>query len=168
MLKRNAWAKITVTVFVLAALVGLAAVVNSAAGSNSDPLVTLSYVNGTYKTQLLSEVESAVQKGQSELASTLASQITSFKSARSKKAETPVSNPYKSVSLTDGSSYQVPAGAQLLVLSGRALVGVSCLTDTTAGEVVPDQGQLKEYHLYISSAECSIVASGDMKFLIRP
>ena len=39
MLKRNAWAKITVTVFVLAALVGLAAVVNSAAGSNSDPLV---------------------------------------------------------------------------------------------------------------------------------
>ena len=155
MLKRNAWAKITVTVFVLAALVGLAAVVNSAAGSNSDPLVTLSYVNGTYKTQLLIEVEYAVQ-------------ITSFKSALSKKADTPVSNPYKSVSLTDGSSYQVPAGAQLLVLSGRALVGVSCLTDTTAGEVVPDQGQLKEYHLYISSAECSIVASGDMKFLIRP
>ena len=71
MLKRNAWVKITVTVFVLAALVGLAAVVNSAAGSNSDPLVTLSYVNGTYKTQLLGEVESAVQKGQSELASTL-------------------------------------------------------------------------------------------------
>lgn len=122
--------------------------------------MTLSYVNGTYKTQLLSEVESAVQKGQSELASTLASQITSFKKRAVEKSRNAgfqslqerQSDRWK---LLSGPSRSAAFGPIRQGLGGRV---VSHRYDRQ-GKWFPDQGQLKEYHLYISSAECSIVAS---------
>ena len=167
MRKRSVWMKATAAAFILVALIGLTIIAESAAGTSSDPLVTLSYINGTYKSELLESVNATVSAGQSQLANTLASQITSFKSTLSKKTEISVSNPYQVVTLTEGKSHEVTTGAEILMLSGTVSVDCAVLTDTTACAQVAGMGALLENHLYIGSGKCQLVASGSAKFLIK-
>lgn len=133
----------------------------------SDPLVTLSYLTGTYKNNLLSEVNTAIAAKQRQLSQEFSQQASDLKSAIAKTSVTPVENDFETVTLSAGQTVSVSAGGEVLLLSGAASAKGAGLTDVTAGSGVAAGGALSVNHLYVSAGSCTIQASGSAKLLVK-
>lgn len=166
MAQKRPFMKILAASLILAMLLGLIAVVYGA-NTSSDPLVTLSYLTGTYKTNLLNEVNSSIAAGQKSLSADLSSQISGLKSSLSSQQSESVSTDFQTVTLSSGKSLSVSSGAQILFLSGAAAVDSAALSDTTAGTALASGGSLSVNHLYVSGGDCKITASGSVKMLVK-
>lgn len=158
--------KILVTAMVLTALLGLAAVAYGV-NTSSDPLVSLSYLTGTYRTNLLSDVETAVNAESRTLSEDFSKQISDLKSAVGAQAATPAENDFEVRELSSGQTVSVSAGGEVLVLSGSASAVEAGLTDATAGSSVYAGGSLSVNHLYVAVSNCTIKASGAVKLLVK-
>lgn len=64
-------------------------------------------------------------------------------------------------------SETLPAGTQMLFLSGTATMTGAGLTDVTAGEAVTSGAALSTNHLYVAAAECTLQASAETKILMK-
>jgi hypothetical protein len=164
MTRKTSLMKILAAALIVGSVLSLAAV-KAGADTSSDPLVTLSYLNGTYRTNLLTDVNSAVAAGQKTLSADLAGQISGLQSSMSAAKPATASNPFQTVTLAAGKSVSVSAGAQILFLSGTAKPNAQ-LSDTTDGTTYVAGAALKPNHLYIAAADCAIAASGASKMLI--
>ena len=71
------------------------------------------------------------------------------------------------VTETPGGSETLPAGTQMLFLSGTATMTGAGLTDVTAGEAVASGAVLSTNHLYVAAAECTLQASAETKILMK-
>ena len=148
------------------AVVGLTMAVS---GNNtaSDPLVSLSYLTGTYRTNLLKDVEADIQAESQKLSSNFSQQVSDLKGTMSGQTVTAEENDFSTHSLTAGQQFTVQAGGEVLVLSGTVKVVGSGLTDVTAGTAVSAGGSLTANHLYVAGADCVLEATGTAKLLAK-
>ena len=157
--------KITVAAFALACLIA-AAPLALAPVSADDPLVSLSYLTGSYRAGLLSDVDVAVAAAKKQLSSDFTDQIAAFANPSS----TPPSsarNDFETLHLSGGQSTPVTAGGELLLVSGEASAASAGLVDATAGTPVAKGTALLENHLYVASADCSVESGTSCQILVK-
>ncbi len=148
------------------AAVGLTMAVS---GNNtaSDPLVSLSYLTGTYRTNLLKDVEADIQAESQKLSSSFSQQVSDLKGTMNGQTVTAEKNDFSTQSLTAGQQFTVRTGGEVLVLSGTVKAVGSGLTDVTTGTAVSAGGSLTANHLYVAGADCVLEATGTAKLLAK-
>lgn len=166
MKQNRIFTKILVTAMVLTALLGLAAVAYGV-NTSSDPLVSLSYLTGTYRTNLLSDVDTAVNAESRALSEAFSKQVSDLKTAVGAQTAVPAENDFAVRELSSGQTLSVSAGGEVLVLSGSVSAVGTGLTDATAGSSVYVGGSLSVNHLYVAISDCTIQASGAAKLLVK-
>ncbi len=147
-MKRNQWTTRLACAVLVAATLVVAAVAAGSQGSQSDPLVTLSYLNEKVLPDLLKQVDKKVEDGTKELREQLKeSGQAAFKAGEAAK----------------GKAVTLAAGSQFILRSGAA----SCadgLLDLTTGEAV--WGELSLNHLYIATGDAlKVTAAETLTFL---
>lgn len=134
-MKRRKWTQYLASGLLVLTTLVVAAIAAGTQGSQSDPLVTLSYLNEKVLPNILKQVDQKVEEGTKELREQLEKNgQASFQTAEVAK----------------GKTVTLGAGSQLLLRSGTA----SCtdgLIDLTTGEAV--WGELSLNHLYIATSD---------------
>ena len=145
-------------------------------GSQDDPLVTLSYLNDTFTTQVLEKVDKALETRSAALRQELELQISQREQAL--RGQLPGGTPgegsvsYVAVELAAGQSLRGEAGCEVLLRSGSAVCGatgasVPGLVDTTSGGSVNGGGALQPNHLYLMTEAREVTASTAVTILVR-
>ena len=159
---------------VLAAFVALAA----DAGSQGDPLVTLSYLNETFLGQILDKVDEKLTDRNKTLQQELEQEISQAErellgqlgsNTGSNTGGTAAS--YVAVTLASGQTLYGSTGCEVMLRSGSA----SCvspgstpgLLDTTTGGSINNGASLTKDHLYMMPADRAVKASGEVTLLVR-
>lgn len=170
----------TVVCLLLAATVLTAfAALAGGVGSQDDPLVTLSYLNGTFLDQVLEKVDKSLESRGAQLQKELEQEIAQREQAlRGQLSGAPSSAPggdaaaYTALVLSAGQTLSGGAGCEVLLRSGGAVcvadsASAPALVDTTSGESVNGGGSLQINHLYLMPAAAGIRASGAATVLVR-
>lgn len=134
-MKRNKWTARLASLALVLVTVVVAALAAGTQGSQSDPLVTLSYLNEKALPELLTQVDKKVEEGTREL-----------RGQMEKKGQAV----FQTVEISAGKAVTLTAGSQLLLRSGAASSSDG-LIDLTTGETV--WGELAVNHLYIASGD---------------
>lgn len=145
-------------------LVALAAGV----GSKEDPLVTLSYLEGTYTDTLLKKADDTLQKRNSELESSLKAQVDRLAGASGGTS----TSTYQVVTLSKGQSLKGTVGTEVMLRVGTAgcyATSSPGLIDTTDGSDLSGGKALVKNHLYMMTVEGrAVTATADtVKLLVR-
>ncbi|MEQ2455730.1 hypothetical protein [Flavonifractor hominis] len=161
-MKRRTWG-IRVAVGCLMTL-GLAGVALAAGqqGSQSDPLVTLSYLNQKVTPAILEQVDAKVAARETELKQQLNDVVTEYEkevqaSLAGETGDTPEGGAiYEVVELTAGQTLTGGASCEFLLRSGTAVCvsdSAPGLVDMTAGTTLANGGTLVANHLYLGTIE---------------
>ena len=156
----------------LAALSGLVAAVTvavmaaGAAGSQTDPLVTLSYLESTYTDTLLSKADSVFQSRNKELEQALAEQVAAMKKeVSSQTVQTGSAAAFTAMTLHKGQTLTGAVGTEVLLRQGSAVCSAASapgLVDVTGGGELQSGGALTANHLYLMTADGrGVTASSD-------
>ena len=130
------------------------------AGGQSDPLVTLSYLNGTFTNQVKDMVDQTVKERQAQMEKSLNDILAGHGGGDSASG-----NVFCVVTLSQGQTLVGNVGCEVMLRVGSALcsspdsVG---LVDTTSGGVLAGGQALAANHLYMVTT-----ASGTVKMLVR-
>lgn len=150
------------------ALTALAAAASFALpdASADDPLVSLSYLTGSYRAGLLSDVDVAVAAAKKQLSADFTAQATALLNPESTPPDA-VQNNYETLDLSGGQTTAVTAGGELLLISGQASAAAAGLVDATAGTPVAKGTALTENHLYVASADSSVQSGESCRLLVK-
>lgn len=123
-------------------------------GSQSDPLITMSYVTKVLQPGMESSFENAVTSAMTQLEQQFESELTGA---------------FKPVSVESGKTMTCNAGCEVLFRSGSANVtGTSGLLDVTSGSIVNSGQGMTQNHLYMASASGSgFKTSNTVTVLVR-
>lgn len=155
-----------------AVLLGTAAAL-ATGGDQTDPLVTLSYLDQTAIPQIVKQVEEQTAAKQKELEEKLASQIAQYlaQAGPTTGTSTGGSASFTLVSLSSGQVMSLGVGCELLPRIGTVTVRANtspALIDTSTGGTVNSGAALTANHLYMATiADRTLTASGDVKLLVR-
>lgn len=142
----------------------------AAGGDQSDPLVTLSYLNQTALPQIIKQVEEKTAARQKELEKNLADQIDQYKQ-QAGQGTSGGSASYTLVSMTKGQVMSLGVGCELLLRVGSVTVKANtapALIDLSTGGTVNSGTALTKNHLYMATiADRTLTASADAKLLVR-
>lgn len=145
----------------------------AAGGDQTDPLVTLSYLDQTAIPQIVKQVEEQTASRQKELEERLAAQITQYLAQAGPGAGTSSggSASFTLVSLSSGQVMSLDVGCEILPRIGTVTVRANtspALIDTSTGGTVNSGTALTSNHLYMATiADRTLTASGDVKLLVR-
>jgi len=153
------------------ALLGAGAAL-AAGGDQTDPLVTLSYLDQTALPQLVQQVEEKTAQRQKELEASFAKQIEQYKQAGGQTGSAGGSASYTLVTMTSGQTMSLDVGCEVLLRVGTAVVQGSdspALVDMTSGGTVNSGAALTKNHLYMSTIEGRTLtaSAGTVKLLVR-
>ena len=160
---------------VLAAFMGIAAEV----GSQSDPLVTLSYLNETFMAQILAKVDEKLVGRNETLKIELEERISRTErdlllqlggSVNGSTGGTAVS--FTAVTLTQGQILYGGAGCEVMLRSGNASCYVpnmngAGMVDSTDGTALDHGKALVQNHLYMIIEQRGLTAASDVVLLVR-
>lgn len=171
MFKKNLFLKLIACALVVVLVVGFAVLASGAgtsAGTTSDPLVTLSYVDETFRAELLQHLQQNLGASQSEFNQTMYAMLDRISSQSvGYVPETSAQSSYVSVIIPAGDTLQLYPGQQFLVLSGSGKVSLNMMVDTTAGKSLSSGHALSENHFYTVPAESAITAGTELSILIK-
>ena len=136
-------------VLTAAALTVFAAMAGGGAGSQTDPLVTLSYLNETFAAQIMDKVDDLLAQRNASL-----------------DKEAPDGGSYIVVTLAAGQVLAGEAGCEVLLRSGSAQCDAS-LVDTTSGSNLSAGAALTVNHLYLMPESRSIATTDGAVLLAR-
>ena len=166
-MKKRSWkqiklAALTLTVFWLCAGAALAA----GGGSQSDPLVTLSYLTQTVQPDILRQVEERANTRQADLMTQFEHRLDQLQGGTGGSAA------YTLVTLSSGDRLELEAGCELMLRVGSAAVNSAtepALIDMTTGGTLANAGSLVQNHLYMATIpDRTVTASaGTVKLLVR-
>lgn len=163
---------------VLAAFVAIAAEIG--AGSENDPLVTLSYLNEVFLAQILENVDEKLLERNELMATELQDWITQTKrdilielgsSYGDESGGVAVS--FTAVTLAPGQTLYGAMGCEVMLRSGSAICisegkSVPGLVDTTDGSSINDGVALTANHLYLMTAQRGVQATdGEVVLMVR-
>ena len=136
-----------VIVLTLAVVAGATVYAVSNYGSQSDPLITKSYLDKVLQPKLEAELNTQLKTAEEQL-----------------RGSTP--GEFTELSLSSGQTLRCNAGGELLLRSGSAKALCS-LADTTAGSSVAEGSSLTANHLYMCAEDSGgLSASGSVTVLV--
>lgn len=136
--------KILIAVLAVLLLAGGTVYAVTGYGTETDPLITKSYLDGVLQPKLESELKEQVASAKAQMHSSVPGEFTEL-------------------SLSGGQSLRCGAGCQLLLRSGSAAAAGdtgTALLDTTGGSGVGAGAALTANHLYMAAAEGSGLTAG--------
>ena len=131
---------------------------------SDDPLISLSYLTGVFKKEILDEAQTQIESEIARAESSISQQLAAIDQSTS-QGQSGFTG-YVKYTLSAGERLQFLAGSELLVLSGSAAVESGSLTDSTEGVVVGAGGALAVNHLHIGLADGSLKAAGTVEIMI--
>ena len=173
-MKKNHWlARLAGLLLVSYALLTLSVMAAGTAGSQSDPLVTLSYLNETFMSQLMASMDEKLEARDRELTQKLNQEVQNgLRTMPGQGDATSVNEEtFTVVALPAGQTLYGSAGTEVLLRTGTAVcVAPSApgLVDETDGSVLDGGAELAANHLYLmTDAERGVRAGADAVLLIR-
>ena len=142
-------------------LTAFAAMAAGGAGSQSDPLVTLSYLTDTFTAQIMEKVDGLLAGRNAALNRELSDKLASGGT---------IGGAYTAVTLTAGQTLYGEAGCEVLLRSGSARcvgTGSTGLVDTTSGGDLGSGGALTANHLYLMPESRGISTADGAVLLAR-
>ena len=171
MFKKHLLVKLIAITMLVALIVGFAALAQGAgtsAGTSSDPLVTLSYVDETFRADLLEDVQEMLDSKEAAYQQQLQYMVTAFANQLAPQYPTPsVESSWATYMLSAGDQLPLYPGQQVLVIAGSGSVSENMIVDTTAGKSLTAGNELTENHLYSAPAECVITTKAGMTVLVK-
>lgn len=150
------------------------AAASGSAGSSGDPLVTLSYLNGTFAKQVQTMVNDAVTARKAELEQALNAAAAGNGSVPANPGPSTASGGtvFSVVTLSRGQVLAGDVGCEVMLRVGSATCGspdTVGLIDTTSGGNLTNGGALVTNHLYMVTIDGRTVtaASDTVKVLVR-
>lgn len=125
---------------------GLGAYAAGTAGTQGDPLISMSYLDDVLAPSIRSAYTSRIESEARELEESVQNSLADAAGA------------FEAVSLAEGEGMPCPAGTQLLFRSGTA-AATAALTDLTTGETLAAGSALAANHLYLATDDCELIAS---------
>lgn len=125
---------------------GLGAYAAGTAGTQGDPLISMSYLDDVLAPSIRSAYTSRIESEARELEESVQNSLADAAGA------------FEAVSLAEGEGTPCPAGTQLLFRSGTA-AATAALTDLTTGETLAAGSALAANHLYLATDDCELIAS---------
>ena len=161
MMKNKKLVKIISIALAVVVITGAGVYAATTLGTQSDPLITLSYITDTLQPALLSAVGSEIDAAASQLED-------AFNKALTEAGSVSVGT-YKVVTLTSGQTLTGEIGCEIMLREGVAAASGSGLVNMSAGSGLSEGGQLTINNLCMVSAQGSGVsaASGAVKLLVR-
>lgn len=158
---------------VATALVAIAAT----AGSQSDPIVTLSYLTDTFWQELMGTVDEKITVGDQKVSASMTNEIKKVQSSllqelggNQTSAAGGTAATYTEVSLKKGQTVTCQSGCEVVLRSGKATCqggSMPALIDNTDSKTLGNGGSLVQNHLYLVAEERSIAAAEDVTLLVR-
>lgn len=150
-------------------LLTVAYAANTGAGGQNDPLVTLSYLNGTFTNQVKNMVDQTVNERKAEMEQSLNNILAGH---GGNSASTGAGSVFTVVTLTQGQSLVGDVGCEVMLRVGTAVCGSADsvgLIDTTSGSVLGNGQALVTNHLYMVTISTRRVTatSGTVRVLAR-
>lgn len=144
----------------------------AAQGSQSDPLVTLSYLNEKATPSILSQVDSKLTQRESALKTQLQQVADGYaQEVQGSGGSGGNASVYQVVTLKQGQQLVAGTSCEILLRSGTAVcVSDSSpgLVDMTAGSTLAPGGALTANHLYLATIEGrGVKASGAVTLMVR-
>ncbi|MBQ3379774.1 MAG: hypothetical protein IJG50_07940 [Clostridia bacterium] len=144
MKKRKRIAALVIAAVIFASLAA-GYIVLADAGSSDDPLVSLSYLTGVFKQDVLSDVDKRID-------AKVADAVAASGSSQGASA----SDAYKAIKVSRGQTILGGEGSQVILRSGTAVSvcpGENGLADTTGGIDLPGNISISPNHVYIIPRE---------------
>ncbi len=167
-MKQNKKWNIRLGAFCLTALcLGTGVALAAGAGSESDPLITLSYLNETVLPKLESDVEAKAAQKQAELTAQFDQTIAQMGSGGGSSSAS-----YTVVTLSVGQRLDLDLGSEVLLRVGSATAGAAvnpALVDVTSGGNLNSGEALVQNHLYMATMTDHYITAGGgtVKVLVR-
>ncbi len=164
---KRAKIKILCILLCVALIVTVAYAATSSAGSSSDPLVTLSYLDDVYTPEMIDRMDTMVEEESKELTELFDEAILSVPAGGDTS-----SSSFVVVTLSRGQTLVGDVGCEVMLRIGSATCGSDSSTgliDETDGTVLGDGGALVTNHLYmVTISTRSVKATADtVKVLAR-
>lgn len=146
-MKGNTWLKRFASILLIAGTIAGVAIAAGDPGSQSNPLVTLDYLN-----KVVEDLTAAVDEKIEAKADEMLGQMSG------------IGGTFTAVTVDDGENLYLASGSQVILRSGAAS-STGGILDATAGEIV--SGGLKENRIYIAMGEDhKITVTGTAVFLV--
>ena len=150
-MKRKKWSGRFACVGLVMAVIAGGTIAAGSQGSQSNPLVTLDYLNEVALPQIMEQVDKQVKERFDKL----------------KKEQKTESLTFQTVEMKAEEMLMPEAGSQFLLRSGT-LKSTDALVDLTTGETWVNDGSLAENHLYIvTGKKQSVTAETDCILLLQ-
>ncbi len=160
--------KLSQAVVLVTSVVALSGII-LATGSDTDPLVTLSYLEESVTPALKAEAEAQAQESALQLESSINQEIAGLKESIT-QSPTSTQGQFFVVELSKGETLQINQGTQVVLRSGTAKVtasGSPAMMSLTEGGAVDTGHSLSSNHLYLSTqSNSSITASADSVLMV--
>lgn len=146
------------------AAVALTGVFAAAAGSEADPLVTLSYLQNIFTPKVQSMVDESVSKDREQIKTDVNAAIQEWETKIDKavedtlaaeKVEEPAS--FVPLDMAEGTTITLKGGCEFIVRSGAPICSAN-LIDQTAGSTLRAGEEAVINHLYIAMEDCTLSA----------
>lgn len=147
-MKKNRWVLRLAGLLAICGVLNVTAVLAAGVGSAEDPLVTLSYLNDVFMTEVLGKVDQEIDKRNQEIVDAVGGQAAG--------GESGAVNTFSVVTLTNGQVLTGGIGCEVMLRVGSAVcVSPSNpgLINETDGTVLNNGGALVTNHLYMMTIE---------------
>ena len=180
-MKKNHWlARLAGILLVSYTLLVVSVMAAGTAGSETDPLVTLSYLNDTFMTQLMGKVDEKLAVRDKELSDKLAAQVQQDTKALTDKYGAGVttstggdwSETFTVVTLSNGQTLYGEIGCEVMLRVGTAVCVTSSspgLIDETTATTIGNNAALTQNHLCMMTVDGRGVraTAASVKLLVR-
>ncbi len=154
-MKLKKWHLVLIIVAAVVLGAGVGAYAATTYGTQSDPLVTVSYLNETLRTEMTNQFDTQLSQAVEELENRFDNSLASAGGA------------FKAVTLSSGQTLSASSGCEILYRSGSAAASGS-LVDLSGGSAVSSGGSLSANHLYlVSDTNSGVKASGSVSLMVR-
>lgn len=180
-MKKNHWlARLAGLLLVSYSLLVVSVMAAGTAGSETDPLVTLSYLNETFMTQLMGKVDEKLTVRDKELTDRLTAQVQQDAQALTDKYGAGVTtntggdfaDTFTVVTLSSGQTLYGEIGCELMLRVGTAVCVTPSspgLIDETTGTTIGNNAGLTQNHLCLMTVDGRGVraTAASVKLLVR-
>ena len=138
------------------ALITVVVLAAGSAGSKEDPLVTLSYLEGTYTQSVMKQADEVLNKRNQELQASLAEEIKKLQNSGGSTGTNDSAAAFVVVTLEKGQTLVGTVGTEVMLRSGTGVCKASSdpgLIDSSDGAALAKGGALKANHLYLMTVE---------------
>ena len=157
--------RIAAAALILVLLFSLSSAYAGSAGTAADPFVSLSYLNGVYKQQLLTEIEQRYKLDFSKVYDNKLEELQTIgrvlKITAGGDATYSLTSSFKQFSMPFGKAVSLVTGSSIILMSGSAYVSIEAGTviNVSTGESVPSNSELKLNQRYFCVEATSVIIS---------